>query len=74
MPKLKGEKKEWQYFGNALGMNYAIEFDTDEEFKIWLKERLEHFLFGEENPASDVVLDILGINTLKARLSVLENK
>lgn len=61
------------YEGTILGFNYHIEFDTDEEFKVWLKAKLLRYLFDPNNPATDVMKDVLGIKILEEDVATLKS-
>ena len=51
-----------KYTGEILGFHYDIEKKDDAEFKIWLKAKLERYVFTE--PVLEVIKDILGTDKL----------
>lgn len=61
-----------KYKGTILGFDYNIEKNTDEEFKIWLKAKLERYVLIKGDPVVDVLLDVLGIKELKDKVATLE--
>jgi len=48
--------KMTRYSGSVLGFSYDIEKDTDEEFKLWLKQKLKVYALGEN---SQLVKEVL---------------
>ena len=62
------------YEGNIFGFNYYIEFETDIEFQEWLEAKLLRYLLNPDNPATPVIIKILGITDIKERIDKVELK
>lgn len=60
------------YFGNIMGFSYCMDFDTEEEFKIWLKGRLKEIYFTE--PTGSILKELFGIKSLEERILTLEKE
>lgn len=47
------------YHGEIMGFKYSKQFNSDAEFKAWLKPKLERYVLT--TPEIEVLKDILGI-------------
>ena len=60
-----------RYKGTIFGYNYNGEFDTVEEFQAWLEPKLYRHLLDPSNPATPVVMKVLGITNLSESTAAL---
>ncbi len=70
-----------KFQGTILGFNYSYECDTEEEFKAYLKAKLQRYVFKSHSgfgatqvDVSDVLQELLGVKELADRVSVVEAK
>lgn len=63
MIKEKIDENKNRYTGTILGFNYDIECADDDEFKLWLRPKLEKYMFSDLELS--VLKDILGITALE---------
>lgn len=72
MPTKTPEGDNIRFVGQVTGFHYDIVKKNEAEFKLWLKEKLERYIFNAEE--LEVIKDILGITSLEARVLAVENK
>ncbi len=63
-----------EFKGQILGFKYIIECEDEAEFKVWLEAKLRKYLIKDLDPATEVLLKILGVKDLQDRVLTIEQK